>query len=162
MDTNFLIWILSITLFAMLILLQIMYFERVHLKKDIKKTRDELEKFKEYYFLLVQWGYDWQINARLSNFLYRHNYKTIAIYGAAEIGELLYEQMKKENVEVMYYIDRRSDILMSEIPVYSLEDKLPDVDVVVVTAIHYYDEIRKILEKKHIKSVNLKDVVCGV
>ena len=153
----------EIILVVLFLIILIMYLkERRIWKKTIEKTEDELEKFKEYYMLLIQWGLDYQANAQLSDFLHRHSYNVIAIYGAAELGELLYEQMKKEEIEVRYFIDRRSDVLKSEIEIYSLEDELPDVDVVVVTAIHNYDDIRNILEKKNIKSVNLRDIACGV
>ena len=157
---NILVEIIMVMLFFMVLILYLN--ERSTSKKITYKIQDELDKFKEYYFLLIQWGHDYQVSARLSNFLYRNNYKVIAIYGASDIGELLYCQMKKEGIEVQYYIDRRSDVLTSEIAIYSLEDELPDVDVVVITAIHYYDEIRKALEEKNIKSVSLRDVVCGV
>lgn len=132
------------------------------LHNDYSRTLDELDKFKKFYFLLIQIEFDYRNNAKLSDFFERNHYQTIAIYGLAEIGDLLYERLKNEGVEVKYFIDKKADVLTASVPVYLPECELPNVDIVVVTAIHNYEEVRNVLNKKGLKSVDVRDVACGV
>jgi hypothetical protein len=148
-----LIVILSITicfLFA--------YIKKI--KKEITKKEIGSEKLCEFYWVLLQWINVHQEGRLLSDYFIKKNYKSIAIYGMKELGQSLLKELKKSEVEVKYGIDQNLEVITADIDLYSPIEDLPCVDVIVVTAIHYYDEIEKILKMK-IKCpiVSIEDVV---
>lgn len=77
-----------------------------------------------------------------------------------EIGARLYYELKDSEIELSYAIDSNSLAAYSELEVYNLEGKLPDAELIVVTAIFDFDEIEsKLSEITNIKIVSLEDIV---
>ena len=70
------------------------------------------------------------------------------------------DELRDTEVEVKYGIDRDADAIYSDVDVFKPDELLEETDVVVVTAVHYYDEIEKMLSGK-VKSriVSIEDVV---
>ena len=78
-------------------------------------------------------------------------------------GETLIEELKETEIEIAYGIDKKADSLYSDIDVFSMEDLLEEVDVIVVTAITFYDEIEeKLSEKVKCPIVSLEDILYEV
>ena len=75
-------------------------------------------------------------------------YSSIAIYGFGEIGRHLLERLKNSAVSVKYVIDRNSNLDRPDIKIFHPEDKLPEVDAVIVTPIFMFDEILQSLKEK--------------
>lgn len=93
-------------------------------------------------------------------FFTQNSYKTVAIYGMKELGERLYDELKDSEIEVKYVIDKNADTIYADVDVIEPEDTLEDVDVIVVTAIHYFDEIEEALGAKvDYPVISLEDVV---
>lgn len=94
---------------------------------------------------------------------FEDNYiNTIAIYGMGELGIRLYEELSELDVEVLYAIDQNADNIVGveNLEIITLNGNLKDVDAVIVTPIHFFDEIEKTLEEKGVKNiVSLEDVV---
>lgn len=92
-------------------------------------------------------------------------YKNIAIYGAGDLGSLLYEELKNTDIVVSYFVDRNAEALGSidGIPVILLKDvkQQKKVDVIVVTPAGNYDSICRDLVKNvpDICTLSLKDAV---
>lgn len=135
-------------------------------KNAIKETSNKVDKFKSYYTMLNQWLCVKQKNQNLTEYFKKNNYKRIAIYGLGEMGSRLIEELKDTDIEVLYGIDKDIDGTFCDIMAYSLDDieqiqEKPDV--VVVTAIFAYDEIKDMLsQKSEIEIVSLEDVVFEV
>lgn len=117
-------------------------------KKRISQLDDSCYKFKEFYEVLNQWLRVHQSGKDLSKFLIAHNYRSIAIYGMRELGEALLNELKGSEVEVKYAIDRNAEDIYAEVDIYRPEDELEKVDVVIVTAIHWFDEIEVNMKEK--------------
>jgi len=66
----------------------------------------------------------------------------IAIYGLGVVGRHLIQLLINYKLDFRYAIDRNAKNLHMPYAVYSLEDKMPDVDVVVVTVVDQYDTIK--------------------
>lgn len=113
-----------------------------------KKKINTMEKMSEFYEILVQWVYQLEKGNYVSEYLTKHNYPVVSIYGMKELGELLYEGLIGSGVDVAYIIDRNREMIDIEVPVFLPEDNLPEVDAIIVTAVHYYDEIRKYMEER--------------
>ena len=69
--------------------------------------------------------------------------KNIAIYGYSELGRRLFYRLVKKDAKIKYIIDRRGEAIYSEIPVYSMDDCLPPIDLIVTTIFGQTEEIKK-------------------
>lgn len=126
------------------------------LQDNLKKV----DKFNGYYNLLNRWLSLKQEGKSIDKYFIDNKIKKIAIYGMGEIGARLYYELKDSDIELSYAIDSNSLAAYSELEVYNLEDKLPDTELIVVTAIFDFDEIEsKLSEITNIKIVSLEDIV---
>lgn len=133
------------------------------LEAEVKKLKDENAKFKEFNEILLMWLQDYQDGRSLDSFFHANNIRTIAIYGFRELGVMLAGELEKSDIEVKYAIDREADSVYTELQVLKPDEELPSVDAVVVTAIHYFDEIKANMESKiDCPIISLEDVVNGV
>lgn len=128
-------------------------------KKEYSKNKDYCKKIKSYYDLINYWLMCKQKKRNLITFLTKKGYKTIAIYGGAELGERLVDELLDTEIIVKCIIDRRK-ISQKKVPVISVNDYVPEVDVIVITAVHYFSEIAEQLRKKYTCDiVSLEDVI---
>lgn len=96
----------------------------------------------------------------LKKYFETEGYQSVAIYGMGQIGKRLYIELIQERVNVLYAIDRRRIRSEFEVECLSPDNDLPDVDVIVVTAICDYHEIKRMLEKKiTCPIVSLEDII---
>lgn len=131
-------------------------------KQVIVKDK-QVDKFKGYYNMLVQWLTLKQEGKSLDEYFNENGFKTVAIYGMGEMGNRLYDELKNTEIEVTYAIDKNAETTYSELDVKNIEDALPEVDVVVVTATFAFDEIVEDIEDKFTcPIVSLEDVVYEV
>ena len=98
--------------------------------------------------ILDKWMQIKNRNSGLKSYFCDNKMQTVAIYGMGALGKRLIEQLKQDGIKVSYGIDKKkSEINIDGIPVYSPEDILPTVDVIVVTPIFFY-EIEEMLRSK--------------
>lgn len=129
-----------------------------------EKYLDELVKRQEFYDLFHRWIELYESGVKLSSFFIYHQYNRVAIYGMKEVGELLYNDLSKSrNIEVVAVIDKNTSINYKNIDIISLNDVIPDSDVIVVTAIHYYNEIENELRNKvSCPVISIEDVLYSI
>ena len=133
--------------------------ESVQRPKIIKKA-DHTQKMTEFYHLLIEWLRIKQEGKSLVSFFLKNDYKAVAIYGMKELGERLYDELKDSEIEVKYVIDKNADAIYADVEVVDPEDSLENVDAIVVTAIHYFDEISEMLkEKVDYPVISLEDAI---
>lgn len=133
---------------------------------SIGKTNSSEEEMKnkmlKYYVTLNNWIGKKQKNINLSSYFEKMGYNSVAIYGMKEVGERLYEELKDTKTEVKYAVDQNAESIYADIDVYSPDDDLPEVDVIVVTATYYYNSIlNKIKDKIACPIISLDDVIAG-
>ena len=76
------------------------------------------------------------------------------------MGKALIEELKDTEIEVKYGIDRNVDKMDTQTDVFKPDEDLPEVDVIVVTSVHYYADIEMGLrDKLKYPIVALNDVV---
>lgn len=96
----------------------------------------------------------------IAGYLAKKGYRSVAIYGMHYLGECLLEELKGSEIEVRYAIDRNAASLYADVDILTLDDNIPKVDAVIVTAIWSFDEIKKsILEIAEYPVISLKDIV---
>lgn len=96
----------------------------------------------------------------IADYLVGNGYHSVAIYGMHYLGECLLKELKNSSVEVRYAIDRNASNLYADVDILTLDDNIPEVDVVIVTAIGSFNEIEKsIAEIADYPVVSLEDIV---
>ena len=131
-------------------------------KKNIEKAEIH-KKLHDLYMAFDQWLLIRQEGKTLVEYFTRNGYKTVAVYGMKELGERLCDELKGSDVTVGYAIDKNADSIYTEQNVVTPDDELMKVDVIVVTAITYFDEIQEMLcEKVDCPIVSLKDILYEV
>lgn len=125
----------------------------------------KLQKQIQFYQVLVKWLEKRNKNCYIKDFLLSQSYKEVAIYGYAELGKLLYQELSESPIKVLYIIDKK-DIKVSNgenLMFYMPQKNLRRVDVVIVTAIYYYEEIKKELKELGFKNViSLNDILTAL
>lgn len=124
------------------------------------EQNEELIKQREFYSILVRWINIHHKGKTIDQYFIEKGYKSIAIYGMAELGELLYDELFDTSIEIKYVIDKRHERVYAEVPVCSPEDELEKVDAIIITAVHYYGEIsEKLIKKIDCPMISLDTVV---
>ncbi len=132
-------------------------------QNSIQTKEKRVQKFKSYYDILNVWLDIKQKGGSLEKYFIDNGYKTIAIYGMGELGSRLYEELRGTSVDVKYAIDKDAMSVGSELDVLELEDDLPSVDAIVVTAVFAYDSIaEKLAVKINSPILSLGDIVCEI
>lgn len=103
--------------------------------------REQLDKITWYYKLLDEWLRMRQNGVTLNCYFEKKGYKKIAIYGMKELGQRLFDELRQTEVEIVCVIDQYAKGIHSEVKVITPEEKIPDVDAIVVTAVYYFEAI---------------------
>lgn len=131
--------------------------------KKIMRKDEGAKKVHELYMAFDQWLRIRQEGKTLVEYFHQQDYKTVAIYGMKELGEHLYKELEDSDVKVCYIIDKNADAIYADVDVVTPDDELEPVDVIVVTAIYYFDEIEEMLsEKVDYPVVSLEDILYEV
>lgn len=115
---------------------------------DIEKMEKEIMKYISLFQLMNYWLILKQKKFSVGKLLKQKGYKHIAVYGISHMGLSLLEDLKEEEVIIDYAIDRNENIFYAGIRIILPEEALDEVDVIIVTALDDYYEIKKMLEKK--------------
>lgn len=133
------------------------------LSKSLSKERKMSEKHLALFQLMTQWVKVKQEGKNLALWFEDKGYKKIAIYGMSYAGETLVNELMQTGIQVAYGIDRNAEQMYAEVDVVTMEDELEEVDVIVVTAITFFDEIEeKLSEKMNCPIVSLEDILYEV
>lgn len=84
-----------------------------------------------------------ELKAIVEEYLQSKGIKNVAIYGMGNMGRWILEILEGTAIAVSYGIDRRGTEIDCTVPVYTLEEKLPMVDAVIVSIFANYNEIYK-------------------
>lgn len=128
--------------------------------KREKELKENLSKMGEFYGTLVSWLVIRQRGLSLEKYFHEKGYSKVAIYGMKELGERLYDELEGTHIIVQYAIDQNANNIYARCEVVSLEDELEDVDAIIVTAIHYFGEIKEKLKRKmKCPIISISDIV---
>lgn len=131
--------------------------------KRIGRLRESGMKVHELYMAFDQWLQIRQEGKSLVEYFTKNGYKTVAVYGMKELGERLVDELKGSDVTVSYAIDQNADSIYADVDVVTPDEELAPVDVIVVTAITYFDEIEENLAAKvDYPIISLEDILYEV
>lgn len=117
--------------------------------KLTKRTRDAYKTYSEKHLAILelfdQWMFCKQNGKSMEDYFKKSDIKTVAIYGMGHLGKCLYEELKDTGICVKYVIDQKADQIYTDVDKYLPDDQLPEVDLIIVTAVYNYAEIEQVL-----------------
>jgi phosphoglycerate dehydrogenase-like enzyme len=117
------------------------------------------------FITMKRWMENRNAGKMLDAYFREHGYETIAIYGAGDLGKLLYEELKHTDIKILYFVDRNAEGLhqIEGIPVIDLDAVAENksIDVLVVTPLRDYNVICSELIgiAPEVPIISLKDAV---
>lgn len=84
----------------------------------------------------------------VAGYLISKGYKKIAIYGMGNVGRRLLDILNDSEVEVLYGIDAKAENIAERVQVISVEEIKEEPDLVIVTPVFSYEEIKTNLQEK--------------
>ncbi len=85
----------------------------------------------------------------LAKYLVSCGYNTISIYGFGVYGRLLYDTLEQNSVVIKYAVDKcKQSIKDAPVPIYDLDDDLPQCDAMIVSPVTEYEAILSTLAGK--------------
>lgn len=134
------------------------YLEQRNLKGF--KTLSDEGKGLHYYAITDKWLTLKECNVNLEDFFISSGYRHIALYGCSSLALHLIAELEKCEVKIDYIIDKNPSNVFVDIPVYYLEQDLPIVDIIVITATFYCGDIYRDLRKKGYKNIiSLEEII---
>ena len=112
--------------------------------KENRKNKYNLSKYIRLNRMMNRWVQIKQEGKKITDYK-KDRYKTIAIYGLGYAGERLQDEFENDGIKIDYIIDQNANNLASSIEIYSMQDELPEVDLVIVTSIMEFGKIQRML-----------------
>lgn len=123
------------------------------LMSDIKKLNKYLEIYERWVDLK-------NVDDGICQFIKKNGFKRIAVYGVGHMGRNLCNELKKGGIKPVYLIDRNKAMIYEDYPMYTVQDVLPESDLVVITPVIEYEEVAEILkEKLDCPLLSLEDII---
>lgn len=121
--------------------------EHLDFSDKMKKLSD---KHLNMFLISDKWIRALQEKKNLGEFLQKQKIQTIAIYGMGYLGKNLYNELKDSPIEVKFFIDKKYEEIYAPIIVRSPNELIPEVDLILITAMQDIEEIKNtlILEKE--------------
>lgn len=134
--------------------------DRLCVRKVLEQKRLELEKTKENLLVLSEWMALYRCGNSLEKILTREGYSAVAIYGMGILGSHLYQELEDTGIQVNYIIDRKPIKGVYESRICGIDTVLQGIDVVIVTPIYQFEEIKeKIQEINHLPVLSLRTLL---
>ncbi len=130
------------------------------LLEKMDKIQLESDKHLSLFLMMNQWVKIKQSGKELSTYFEKNGYKKIAVYGMSHVGNTLIQELNNTQTVVAYGIDKNRDSTYTNLDIVSIEEDMEPVDAVVVTAITYYEEIKKmLLTKVECPIISIEDIL---
>lgn len=129
--------------------------------QEVQFLKESNEKMHLFYDVLVSWINLLQNGEKIEAILRKRGYHSIAIYGMAELGQLLLNELLKTNIEVKCLIDQKADMLEFNTKIVKPTEFDECVDAIIVTAVYNFSEIEKQMTSiSECVCISLEELVC--
>ncbi len=127
---------------------------------NINKLHTQNERRYRYMRILDKWMALYEADRDfLVKWMKKKDLNQIAIYGMGMLGRHLEKQLEESGIQVRYAIDRNGTEDSSGLYIYTIDQELPNVDIIIVTVFYDYERILKELSKRGMRSVSLENVI---
>lgn len=117
-------------------------------KLEIERWRMQVKRKSSFYQFMRNWMQLRLNGGSIEKRLMEAGHYSVAIYGMGIHGRMLYEDLRDTQISVKYFIDKQKKEGLGGVPVYSLEEELPDVDAVIITPYLEFASIQQVLQDK--------------
>lgn len=101
-----------------------------------------------------------QENINLKEYFEDRKLYNIALYGMNNMSLRLCQELKDTGINIKYGIVHGGTHINTDLKIYSLDEKFPNVDAIIVMCPYDYENINKQLHKKiNCKIISIEDVV---
>lgn len=129
-------------------------------KNKIYERQEKMANDEMQIFLLKRMLMQHDGEGGLIAYLKRNTYRKVAIYGMEHLGQCVMHRLMESDAGLELLIGIDGDKVSSEIDIYRPDDSMPEVDVVIVTAVSGYEGIKDKLKKKFLcPIVSLEELV---
>lgn len=118
------------------------------LRNEMNIYRSKTFKYERYWKVFDAWMELREQGKNVGDYLKLYNIRKVAIYGAGMMGKHLITELCGNGVEVVCAIDRKAGVIESDVKLYTLENKLPDIEAVIITVLTEAEEIMNELKTK--------------
>lgn len=117
-----------------------MRYGDVHaVKAELSALDHNARKFKTLFEIIDKWLFlEQEGKVNFSGYFDKRQIHTVAIYGMAALGKHLLIQLRKENVNLLFGIDRYVGQFGNDFRIYRPEEEFPEVDAIIITS---YDTV---------------------
>lgn len=137
-----------------------LYLGRKYISHSLDEKEATINKLRYYFRIVDLWLSIREKGKKLDSYFISNNYNNIAVYGIGKMGNHLIKEMKKSTINISYGIDKNANIYSDELVIYAPDAVLPQADVIVVSAVSEFDEIKEFLQKvTSIPVVSLEEVL---
>lgn len=89
----------------------------------------------------------------IADSLKKRNIEEVAVYGYGVIGKRFVSELVKNKIKVAYIVDQDTSYSDLNIPIYSLKEKFPYTEVLIVTPLFAYEEILQKIKNQRINQI---------
>ena len=134
-----------------------------YMMRDIKRKNELASKQVLVAQMLNQWLKIKQGGKSIAEYLSMKGYCKVAIYGMNYLGERLLEDLEDSEIIVAYTIDKGTKSAVKNVKCYTPEERLSEVDAVIVSVNYYFDEIKNELSPKiDYPILNLEEILYDI
>jgi hypothetical protein len=126
---------------------------------QIEALRKQNERYKSYWDTLDKWLCLKEKGVDFKEYFINRGIKNLAIYGMGMMGKHLYNELAGGSIKVVYGIDQQGQGLSKDLPIYRIEDELPEADAVVIAVTFAYEAMVENLKEKGILQIILLNEV---
>jgi len=132
--------------------------------KQLQTAQWNIDRFQAHYWLLNHWLEIKNEGKSVASYFEDMDCHHIAIYGMAELGNRLMEDLQGSSIQIDYGIDKDISCSIARIDeVYYPDDELPETEAIVVTPYPVFEDIKNMLEKKvKCPLISLEEIVWSV
>lgn len=80
---------------------------------------------------------------RIEKYLVNQHISVVGIYGMGKVGIVLENYLEKTNIKICYGIDQNRNLKNDNIEIRTIDEISNDMDMIIVTAEYYYQDIQK-------------------
>lgn len=117
-------------------------------KKKYKEIMRLSDKHLEMFLVMDRWFQNELSGKKIATYLKENNFYNITIYGMGYIGMSLFDYLTKEGFEINNLIDQKKNKSVNGIRIRTINEEYVSTDVIIVTAIYYFEELEDKLKEK--------------
>lgn len=126
---------------------------------NIQVNKQE-NKYYSYYLLMNRWMLLKNRRISLVSWFEDKAAYHIAVYGYSDMASRLTEELEGSSIHIDYYLDKEKKWTEDGKQTIQIEEFVSSVDIIVITAFYYYDEIKKMLDERFlIGIISLKEII---